>query len=400
MKFCLVIPDGAADLPLEALGGKTPLEAADIPNMNRIAREGVVGTLRTIPAGYQPGSDVAIMSVLGYDPHKYYTGRAPLEAASMGVKLNDGDCAARCNLVTIADGKMADYSAGHIANEEAAEIMASLNKAFAGKGIEFYPGKSYRNLLILRGAGSLAVTTTPPHDIAGQDVRQYLPSGRDAARFQSLMDAARSIVASHPVNARRRAEGKAPATDIWLWGEGRGAKFPVFSDVYGVRPAVITYVDLVAGICALSSWERIAVPGATGYLDTDYRGKGERGAEALARYDLVFIHVEAPDEASHEFLAAEKVAAIEKIDKLVVGPMLDALSAYGDYRILVLPDHYTLASTGAHHGEPVPFAMCGKGIGPSKAAGFAEKTAAKGLRIEAGDSLMGIFLGKTGQYPI
>ncbi len=222
MKYALIIPDGAADLPLDALGGRTPLEAAEKPNMDRLAREGRTGTVRTIPQGYAPGSDVAIMSILGYDPADCYTGRAPLEAASMGVSLEAGDWAARANLVTIADGRMADYSAGHITSAEAAEIMASLAAAFAGEGLEFHPGKSYRNLLVLRGVGSLEVETMPPHDILGQSVPDNLPRGPDAARFRAIMDRARPILAAHPVNARREAAGKPLATDVLAVGRGAG----------------------------------------------------------------------------------------------------------------------------------------------------------------------------------
>lgn len=395
----MVIFDGAADLPLKDLGGRTPLEAANKPHTDAASKRGVTGVLRSIPAGYPPGSDVAIMSILGYDPHVYYTGRAPLEAANLGIKLNDGDWAARCNLVTITQGRMADYSAGHISNDEAKEIIATLNKAFAGKGLEFYAGKSYRNLLIFRGIGSLSVKTEPPHDIAGKETRPYLPSGPDGARFQALMDAAAPLLANHSVNAKRRAAGKPEATSIWLWGEGRGAKFPSFRELYGLGPAVITYVDLVAGICALSGWERIAVPGATGYYDTDYRDKGVKGAAALATHDLVFVHVEAPDEASHNGHAAEKVKAIENIDRWVVAPMMEALEKYGDYRFLALPDHYTLTSSGAHGGEPVPFTMCGAGVKAGGAA-FTEKEAANGPHLEEGWRLMEAFLGKTGQWAL
>jgi 2,3-bisphosphoglycerate-independent phosphoglycerate mutase len=394
VKYAIVIADGAADKPLDALGGKTALEAADIPNMDRVAREGETGTARTIPNGYQPGSDVAIMTVLGYEAAKYYTGRAPLEAASMGVALDEGDYAARANLVTIGGGLMIDYSAGHISNDEAKAIMASLNEELKGEGLEFYPGKSYRNLLVMRGVGQLSVETAPPHDILDQPVEKHLPQGTDAKRFRWIMEKARPVLREHPVNRGRSEAGKPQATDIWLWGGGGGAKFPAFRELFGVRPAVITYVDLVAGITALTGWERIAVPGATGYIDTDYRGKGARAIEGLAKYDLVFVHVEAPDEASHNGDAAAKVAAIEEIDRHVVGPLLEALPRHGEWRLLVLPDHYTLTKGGAHYGEPVPYAMCGTGVKRSGAADFSEKSAGKGARIEDGTRLVRMFLGR------
>lgn len=400
MKYVLIIPDGAADNPVPLLSGRTPLEAADTPNMDAVARDGAAGTVSTIPTGFPPGSDVAIMSVLGYDPAKYYSGRAPLEAASMGVTLGDGDWAVRCNLVTITDGKMADYSAGHISPAESAEIMAALNAAIGGAGVEFYPGKGYRNLLVLRKAGNLAVETTPPHDIAGRDAASHLPSGPDAGIFRALMDESVPVLARHSVNARRTAAGKSPATGIWLWGQGKAARFPSFRTLYGPSAAVITAVDLVAGTCALAGWERIAVPGATGYYDTDYRGKALAAIEGLETYDLVFVHVEAPDEASHNRDPQAKVRVIEEIDRNVVGPIRAALAASGPHRILVLPDHYTYLATGAHAGGAVPFAVCGEGIPAGGARAYSENEAARGVQFSSGPELMSEFLGKGNQWAL
>lgn len=394
MKYALVIPDGAADGPQDALGGKTPLAAADTPNMDSVARSGAVGTVVTIPDGFPPGSDVAIMSVLGYDPREFYSGRAPLEAASMGIALGPGDWALRCNLVTIADGAMADYSAGHISSAEAAGLIASLAAELGGQGVEFHAGKSYRHLLVLRGAGEIEVETTPPHDIAGRQVHEYLPQGPDGKLLRSLMAKAEPVLARHEVNIRRVRDGRPAATGIWLWGQGRAAKFPAFKDVYGARAAVITAVDLVAGICALAGWQRIVVPGATGYYDTDFRGKGAAAAEALERFDLVFVHVEAPDEASHNRDAAAKVKAIENVDRDVVGPLIDALAAFGPHRMLVLPDHYTLLSTAGHARGAVPFAIAGDGVPASGAAGFCEEAAGNGPQFASGPRLMRAFLGK------
>ncbi|MCD6404229.1 MAG: cofactor-independent phosphoglycerate mutase [Planctomycetes bacterium] len=393
MKYVIVISDGCADHPLEVLGGRTPLEAAEIPNMDLVAREGTIGTVRTVPEGFKAGSDVAIMSIVGCAPEKYYTGRAPLEAAGIGITLSGGDWAARCNFVTIAGGRMADYSAGHISNEEAGRLVESLREAVGGAGVEFFPGKSYRNLLVLRGAGDLEVATTPPHDIAGKEVSAYLPSGRDAGVFGRLMDAARDVLATHEVNTVRRAEGKGEATDIWLWGEGRASRFPRFSREYGIRAAVITAVDLVGGICALSGWERIVVPGATGYYDTDYSGKADAAAEALKDFDLVLVHVEAPDEASHAQDAENKIRAIENVDRCVVGPLLEEAAHVDGFRMLVMSDHYTLVSSGAHGGEPVPFAMCGSGIEERPGECFSEAAAAGGVRFENGPDLVRTFIG-------
>ena len=400
MKYVLVIPDGAADFPLAELGGKTPLEAAAKPNMDRIAREGVLGTVDTIPEGFPPGSDVAIMSVLGYDPREFYSGRAPLEAASMGIALGENDWALRCNLVTIAEGRMIDYSAGHISPSEAAEIVKTLNGQLGGPGVEFYAGKGYRNLLVLRGLKRLRVETTPPHDIKGEETAKHLPRGKDAGVLKRLMDASGVVLLDHRTNRRRAAAGQVAATHIWLWGEGRSRRLPSYGERYGVAAAVITAVDLVAGISALAGWQRIVVPGATGYYDTDYRGKGRAAAKALDKYDLVFVHVEAPDEASHNRDAREKVRAIEEIDKHVAGPLLEALSRRKGWRILVLPDHYTPVQSAAHSGEPVPFAICGRGIEASGSAAFSERAAVNGPHISKGYTLMGEFLGKAEQWAL
>lgn len=395
MKYILIIADGAADLPQDALKGKTPLEAAQIPNTDRVARSGRIGTVRTVPPGFQAASDVAVMSILGARPADCYTGRAPLEAASLGIRLASGDWAARCNLVTITDGRMADYSAGHITNEEAASIVAALNAELGRPGTEFHAGKSYRNLLVLRNAGDLHVETTPPHDIAGQAIKQYLPAGPDADIFRGLMDQSAPLVAGHNVNARRRADGAPEVTGIWLWGQGRATSLPDFREKYGISAAVITAVDLVAGICALSGWERIVVPGATGYYDTDYRAKAAAAIKALRSVDLVLVHVEAPDEASHNLDLENKIRAIENIDKLVVGPLLDAAAGLAACRLMVMADHYTLVASGAHGARPVPFAMCGDGIAAGGALCFSEKQAADGVRLAEGPDLIELFAGKT-----
>jgi len=392
VKYVVIIADGSADLPQEALGGKTPLEAADTPAMDRLAAAGLVGTVGTVPPGLSPGSDVAMMSIIGCDPAVYYTGRAPLEAASMGVDLADGDWAARCNLVTIVDGRMADYSAGHISVEEAAAICESLNESLGSGTIVFHPGRGYRNLLVLASRGDLEVETTPPHDIAGRPVADYLPRGRDAALFVELMEASRGVLSSHEVNSRRAASGLPEATSIWLWGQGRATSLPQFRERYGPSAAVITAVDLVAGICALAGWERIVVPGATGYYDTDYEAKASAAAAALEGCDLVLVHVEAPDEAAHNRDLANKIRAIENIDAKVVAP-LASLAGREGMRVLVMSDHYTLVSTGAHDATPVPFALAGPGVEREGGASFSEAAAAAGPRLSGGGELMERLLG-------
>jgi len=423
VKFAVVIPDGCADYPSEELGGRTPLEAAETPAMDEVARSGLVGRVRTVPDGYTPGSDVAIMSVLGYAPQEHFTGRAPLEAASMDIELGENDWAARANLVTVRDGRMADYSAGHISTPEARRLVESLNEAFSAEPIEFHAGNGYRNLLVRRGAGEVAAETTPPHDIAGQPVEEHLPRGKDAEFLKGLMERSSEVLAGHEVNAARRSRDHPEATQIWLWGGGKSTRLAPFREKFGLSAAVITAVDLVAGICRLAGWERIAVPGATGYYDTDYDGKCAAALEALGKFDLVLVHVEAPDEASHNRDAAEKVRAIERVDRRIVAPLLENL---GDsFRLLVLSDHYTLLSSGAHHGEPVPFAACGEGLGPSAggggsgsgaeafsesaaagavsgsgAKGFSEADAARGEFIERGPELMERFTGKAKQWAL
>lgn len=391
MKYAIVIADGAADMPQDDLGGKTPLEAAETPHMDRLAAGGIVGTVRTVPDGYSPGSDIAMMGIVGYDPALYYRGRAPLEAASMGIELADGDWAVRCNLVTIRDGAMADYSAGHISIEEAAAICESLNEALGSDQLRFYPGKGYRNLLVLRARGGFDIETTPPHDITGQPVDRHLPRGVGGRVFRRLMEASREVLDGHTVNRRRAASGLAEATSIWLWGEGPATSFPPFREKYGLSGAVITAVDLVAGICALAGWERIVVPGATGYYDTDYEGKAAAAGEALESHELVLVHVEAPDEASHNRDLANKIRAIENIDSKIVAPLASSAGRL-DLRLLVMSDHYTLVSTGAHDGTPVPFAMFGAGIGSGGAEVFSEAAASGGVRFERAPECMERFL--------
>ncbi|WP_165076186.1 cofactor-independent phosphoglycerate mutase, partial [Methanogenium sp. MK-MG] len=313
MKYLIILGDGMADWPCEALDSKTPLAYADIPNMDRIAREGRSGMLKTVKDGFEPGSDIANLSVLGYDPALYYTGRGALEAVSMGIDLAPDDIAYRCNLVTVADGVMRDFSAGHISSEEGAALLASLDAALPD--VSLYPGVSYRNLLVVPGGAG--AQTTPPHDIVDREIAGYLPSGGDATLLEECVRVSSEIFADHPVNQKRIADGKMPATRIWPWSGGKKPQLPSFEEHYGVRGAMISAVDLLNGIARCAGMAVITVPGATGYLDTDYMAKARYAVAALETADFVYMHVEAPDEAGHLGSVEEKVRAIERLDEAV-----------------------------------------------------------------------------------
>jgi 2,3-bisphosphoglycerate-independent phosphoglycerate mutase len=404
MKYVIVIPDGCADEPVAELGNRTPLQAAKLPNMDRVAKGGVVGLSNNVPPTLTPASDVATLSLFGYDPLKYYTGRAPLETAAMGIHLGPHDWAVRCNLVYAPDGHMRDFTAGHISSEDGAPLIHALQQELGGKElgggtIEFHPGVQYRNILVWRGHSAASPLTgtkaQAPHDIPDKPVADYLPQGPGAGLLVSLMEASAPILAAHPVNRQRRADGKKPATQIWLWGHGQAPRMAPFAQVYGGRGAIISAVDLVRGVGVLLGWHRIDVPGATGYLDTSYANKGKYAVEALGAFDLVCVHVEAPDEASHEGKAAEKVQALERIDEHIVGPLLEALPRYGDHRILIEPDHRTTLATRAHAHGAVAFAACGTGITPTSATRYDEPTAATtGLSFDPGWHLMKWWLGR------
>jgi 2,3-bisphosphoglycerate-independent phosphoglycerate mutase len=375
MKFVVILGDGMADLPLAALQGRTPLQWANKPHMDRIARLGRNGLALTVPEGFPPGSDVANLSVAGYEPQKYYTGRAPLEAAAMGVPLAEGDTAFRCNFVTIENGIMLDYSAGHITSEEGRELIEALKPLMPGHRL--YAGVSYRNLLVLK-AGARAICT-PPHDISDQPVQGHLPRGEEAMLLLELMDAAQPILARHPVNLKRVAAGRKPANAIWLWGQGPAPAMPSFPELYGLRGAMISAVDLLKGIGVYAGLEVIDVPGATGTIDTNYEGKVHAALEALRRLDFVYLHIEAPDEAGHEGDLELKVRAIELFDQLAVGPLIEGLKSVGeDWRVLLMPDHATPISIKTHSSDPVPFAIMGKGIEPDNVQAFDEQSAKLG----------------------
>jgi 2,3-bisphosphoglycerate-independent phosphoglycerate mutase len=395
MKYAIVVPDGLADFPLEELDGRTPIEVARVPNIHAVSQAGKLGTVLTIPAGLPPGSDVANLSLLGYDPRQYYSGRAPLEAASLGVELGEDDLAFRCNLVTASDGRMVDYSGGHIRTEEARVLIEFLSGELARDDLSFHVGIGYRHLMIYRGQEAMEVETTPPHDIMGEPLEPHLPRGKGAKLLRQLMERSAELLADHEVNAVRRDLGENPATMIWLWGQGRRPQLPTFAERFAVRAAVISAVDLVNGIATLLGMERIRVPGATGYHDTDYGAKGRYAVAALERFDLVFVHVEAPDEASHDGSARLKVESLERIDHHIVGPVWEALKGYGEYRLLVVSDHYTSTSKRTHVARPTPFALCGTGIDPVRRLRFTEAEAETGeMHIDQGHLLMGYFLGK------
>lgn len=366
-KYIVLLGDGMAGWPLEELEGRTCLQAAHTPHMDYLAGSATLfGSVRTIPDGFPAGSDVANLSIFGYDPRKYYTGRSPLEAGSMGVELADEDVAFRCNLVTLdasddrEDPVMEDYSGGHITTDEAGELIESLKKDLQSSEIRFFPGVSYRHLMVWKG-GSDRMETTPPHDIIGRKIREYLPSGDGAERILSLMNFSRDMLADHAVNRRRLDTGNRPANSIWLWGQGKRPAMPRFREKYGKSGAIVSAVDLTRGIGFFAGFEIILVPGATGYLDTNYAGKVEASLEALERLDLVYLHVEAPDEAGHSGNYRDKIRAIEDFDSRIVGPVMKGIAKFDRYRILLLPDHPTPISIRTHSPEPVPYVLYSSG---------------------------------------
>ena len=404
MKFALVIPDGVADEGQPELSGLTPLQAAQIPHMDEVARLGMVGQTDNVPASMPSGSDVGTMSLFGYSPLEFHTGRAPLEAAAQGIELHDGDWAIRCNLVNITDGRMTSFTAGQYPNEMARELITLLQKdQCGGSHWKFQPGVSYRNLLLYRSRGVAApfskqTESTPPHDITDQLVSEHFPKGPGADELLRLMDHSRQLLADAEPNRRRIAAGELAATQIWLWGLGQRPAFRSCVDRYGVRGAVITAVDLLRGIGRLIGWDVVEVEGATGYLDTDYAAKGRAAIETLSRpdKDFVVVHVEATDEASHEGHVHEKIKAVENIDRHIVAPLHAWLKQQGDYRLLVCPDHPTFLRTRTHSHGYCPFAMCGSGITPDAATTYSEvSAAASSVAFPNGSDLMGRFVGKS-----
>jgi 2,3-bisphosphoglycerate-independent phosphoglycerate mutase len=397
MKYIILLGDGMADYPIGNLGDRTPLEAAHIPNMDRIAAEGTIGCVDTIPAGFQPGSDVANLSVLGYDPSVCYTGRGPLEAANMGVRIGPDDVAFRCNLVTLGpeeDPVMVDYSAGHISTDEAARIVTEMDKAIGTPEFQFYPGVGYRHLMVWRN-GKDALDTTPPHDITGKPTAAYRIKGAGAEILAGLMGQSQIFLQDHPVNIARQAAAKRPATSIWLWGQGKAPRMVRLTDSYSIRGGVISAVDLLNGIGVYAGLKVIRVPGATGFTDTNYLGKAQYALKALQDVDFMFVHVEAPDEMGHAGNQEGKIKAIEDFDEKVVGPVLEGLSAFDDYRIMVLGDHPTPLAIKTHASDPSPFAVLSSAKEENLRRGraFSESEArAGGILVSPGYGLMNLFM--------
>ena len=395
MKYAVLIGDGMADYPIEKLGGKTILQAARTPAMDYIAAHGKIGLAKTIPDELHPGSDVANMSILGYDPAVYYSGRAPLEAASMGVALASDDVAFRCNLVTIEHRRIKDYSAGHISSEEARILIETLDAELGNEELSFNPGISYRHLLVAKNNLGAETECTPPHDITGKKIEEYLPGGKDGDFFSDLMKKSMIVLELHPVNLKRIEEGKNPANSIWVWGQGYAPKFTPFQELYGKTGAVISAVDLLKGIGVYAGMDVIEVQGATGYLDTNYEGKASAAIEVLKTRDLVFVHVEAPDEAGHEGSIDKKLKAVEDFDSRIVVPILKhAMASDEPFTILVLPDHPTPISIKTHARDPVPFAVYRTDKTESdRSETFDEESAKKGsLGLVKASDLIGILV--------
>lgn len=363
MKYVVVLYDGMADYPVPALDGKTPMMVANKPNFDSLAQKGEVGLVRTVADGLKPGSDVANLSVLGYDPMKYYTGRSPLEAVSIGVKMADDDIALRCNVVTLSDEEnyddktMVDYSAGDISSEEAAEIIKTVQEHFGGGEFDFYSGVSYRHCLIHHGGTVELGNMTPPHDISGRVVGEHISTAETAKKLTAMMRESYDLLKDHPVNKKRIAEGKRPANSIWLWGEGKKPILPKFKDLYGVEGTIVSAVDLLKGIGKSADMSVPEVEGATGYIDTNFEGKANAAIDELKNgKDFAYIHLEAPDECGHRNEPENKVKAIELIDSRVLPIVFEGLKEIGeDYRIMILPDHPTPITTMTHASDPVPY---------------------------------------------
>ncbi len=390
MKYCAVIIDGAAGLPLPEHGGKTCLEVAHKPNLDAMAREGMVGLARTVPPGMEPSSAIACMSVLGYDPKKYYRGRAGIEALSMGIPINDGEVVFRCNLVTVLDGVMKDYSAGHIRTEEAGALIQTLNEKLGNAAVWFYPGVSYRHICKLGGhEETLSAVCTPPHDIPDKPVANYLPKGEGSRFLLGLMEKSKDVLRDHPVNAARKGRGENPATTIWLfWGSGRSADVSPFTQAYGPKAVMTSAVDLLNGLARMTGMDTLNIRGVTDGPDNDYKAQAEGALKALADHDLAVIHIEAPDEAGHAGSVEEKVDAIEKTDAEVISRLRSWRK--NGLRVLVMPDHPTPISLRTHSPEPVPFILWGPGFRPNGAGGFSEKEAGKrDLFLDPGYNIMG-----------
>ncbi len=398
MKFIVIVPDGMADEPLEELGGKTPLQAANTTNLNYMAQNGSQGLLHSIPKGMHPGSEIGNLSLLGYRPELNFTGRAPLEAANMNIDLKEDEIVFRCNLVSLDGKNLKDYSAGHIPSFEASQLIDALNEGIPDEGVRFFAGKSYRHLMVLKVRNVkdfAAIRCWAPHDIMGKPFAKHLPQGKHAPMLLKLIESSQKILEEHSINRVRVDLGENPANSIWLWGQGTKPKLEPFQDKFNLRGAIISAVDLVNGIGRLAGLDVITVPGATGYYDTDYLGKAQYALEALNDHDFVFIHIESPDEAGHNGDTAEKIRAIERIDQDIVGTILNHFSDHSDVRIMVLPDHPTPIHLRTHTANPVPFVIYGKGVASDGSIEYNEASAkSRGNVFLSGEDLMTHFTNK------
>jgi 2,3-bisphosphoglycerate-independent phosphoglycerate mutase len=389
VKYCVLIMDGAAGYPIAAQGRKTSLELADTPHLDYLAQRGSLGLVHNVPEGMEPSSAIACMSLMGYDPRKYYGGRGPIEAKSMGVELKEKEVAFRCNLVTLKEGVMKSYCSGHITDAESHEIIAALDAKLGDARVKFYPGVSYRHLVVVKdGEGMLAAECTPPHDISDKFVAEYRPKGGGALFLDNLMSKSETVLRNHPVNRRRIDQGKLPATSIWLfWGGKKTADLPAFKEVYKKDAIMTSGVDLLRGIAAMAGIQNLHIPGVTGGMDTDYEAQIKGALQALKEHDVVIVHVESPDEAGHAGSLEEKIKALESIDKQMVKPLLE----YADepMRLLILPDHPTPVAVKTHTPEAVPFILYGPGIESNGSRSYSEKEAeGTGFFINQGHSLM------------
>lgn len=392
-KYVIIVPDGAADNPQDCFDGKTVIEAAQTPHMDQIAINGRQGICHTVPKNMTPGSDVAMMSLLGYDPQQFYTGRAPIEAVAQEISLAPEDWVFRCNLVTTADGMMVDHSAGHIPSKEARTLIEEFAASVEQDNVRFYDGVSYRHLAVISGIDFKKVSTCPPHDYLGEKLSKILPRGANADFLNTLIAESVQLFENHPINKVRRDLGENPVSTIWLWGQGQKAHLESFEKKYGLHGAAITAVDLVRGLSKLVGFDLVSVDGATGYWDTNYAGKGETAIEALDTHDIVIIHIEAPDEAGHSGDPIQKKEALERIDRFIVGPVYEALRTYDQHRILVMPDHPTPVQERCHIGEPVPFAMAGYGVKGVLSKPYNERNSFEsGFEIYNGPDLMEYFV--------
>lgn len=402
MKYVVVLCDGMADYPVPALGGKTPMMVAKKPHIDALAAKAEVGLVRTVAPGLKPGSDVANMSVLGFDPHRFYTGRSPLEAASIGIDMKDSDVSLRTNLVTLsdkgepfADKVIEDYCADDISTEEARQLIEAVQAAFGSGEYDFYTGVSYRHCLIWHGGTTELGNMTPPHDITGKVIGPHLSTAETARPLLEMMEKSFDLLKDHPVNKARVAAGRRPANCIWLWGEGKRPALQPFEALYGIKGGMVSAVDLLKGIANCAGMEVAEVPGATGYIDTDFEGKAKAALDLLTRNDLVYVHFEAPDECGHRNEPENKVKAIEMIDSRVLPILEEGLEQYEDYKILLLPDHPTPIVTRTHASDPVPYLLYQKSAPKTGVDTINEETAkATGIYMENGPAMMPHFLGQ------